>query len=191
MKRKLSLQSLLSSDTDSDTDFEAEIKLVRDIQSRIDMRVKNEESKKPRIDEVEDGSANSIQNVGALHLHQTESVSTMKIKAEVHADQEGIQQPPDADFCEVVKVVPPPVAKKVEPELRDVVPSPVVVGKSKKGVVPAKEPAYDIIVISSDDACSSDEAESDDSFSPNQEGSRRVQTLMFEQELGKELNRIL
>ena len=186
-KRRLSLDLLLVSDSDSDT--EAERKFVKEIQTKIDNRIRSEEAKKCKIDESHE--ANSPSDVAYLTpIVPKACVSqAVVVKAEVHSNQHASEKSSDDNFCEVVKVVSAVGPQKSGGQVSNLVPAREEVVRSEGVVVIDQVQDEDVIVISSDEDSKSDDGNLDDSFSPNQEGSRRVQTLMYEQEMGKFVRR--
>ena len=168
MKRKFCDVPVVISDSDSD--WEAENAMVKAMKAKIDQACAK--SKRRRVD-VQGKKKEKDQP------ELSKSASTMKIKVEPDVDSEdgGHEEKKNQDVCQVVKVEPPIVV----PSYSEVVIVEHHVPRDEVKQDEVSNPQQGVIVISSDE----DGSALDDSFSQNQEGSRKVQDLLHQQELGK------
>ena len=170
--------------SDSDTEKEAELKVSAEIQHKVDEYVIREERERTRIEESFEVSGIEITGVSKPNP-QVSTSRSVKVEVDVHESSATSHATSSSDCCTIIKVVPAHQSKPKElyPEL--VVLSEAVSKRGKDSKVENVIADEEVIVISSDEDAEDGMSSSQESFSPNQEGSKRVRDLMFQQEMGK------
>ena len=160
-KRKFSFVSVISSDSDSDT--EAEKRFCEEFQAKVDKALRKEEFNK-KLTGSDTTDAN-VGNVDMLESVEANSACNVDVKPEIHRSEDG----------EVMVV--PRVGRVVEIESAS--------GKdeSTSPAMSSSDPDEVIVISSGEESDTIDFA--NESFSANQEGSKIVQNLMFKEEMGK------
>ena len=177
LKRKAVKDVILISDSDNES--EPDTKAFEDLQRKLEKRVQSQAKKRVHV-----GGRCKTSSVSSISASKCQKRGAVKVKAEVHSNRGAdADAASGTDDCYIVKATPGEGHKK---RLLDIPAVAVEVQvKAESPVQSRSDGSEDIIDMTKteDDEDSGDVL--DESFSQNQEGSRRVQQLLFEQELGE------
>ena len=177
LKRKANDQSIVIDSSDGDCDFQCSIdkKAGAKSPSVLSTRKRRHLSVSHKTAKIDSSS-------------DEEGHSVVRVEADVHRNKQGARQSNAQVECEIIKVVPSNNQLTAQQSIivPDVITEVEVKQEDQSGDVANNG---NVVIISSDDDADDDDDKTaseglDESFSQNQEGSRRVQDLIFQQEMG-------
>ena len=172
LKRKSVVEPIVITDSDNDGEGQG------------GLSISSSGPKKAKIDAVlmRKGIQQSTQSVSGEDAESDVFV----LKADVHRSAEGTVQNSSTEDCAIVHVVQGDVLLPKPQDVQPMIWPGKIKVESEEQVTADSDGDCETIVISSADENDDDGSMLDESFSQNQEGSRRVRYFLHQQELGME-----